>query len=208
MKQKTRQLWDKQNQHPGDRQRLFQAVGGVFQIESVFYPGSYVDLAPSFVFPAVTYVDLDKRAAAFFADTEGLNELIDEHASSNHPREFVFIHQDYQQPLALDTEAFDLLISLYAGFVSEYCSQHLRIGGVLLVNPSHGDAALASIDPRFELCGVVLHRSGAYRVSTDALDSYFEPKKPITITRSAVLQLGRGIGYTRSAFAYLFRRVS
>lgn len=208
MKRQTRELWDKQNQHPGDRQRLFSAVGEGFDIRSVLYPGSYVDLAPSFVFPAVTYVDMDKRAAAFFADVDGVDELIEEHVGSDQSHEFGFLHQDYQQPLPLDTEAFDLLVSLYAGFVSEFCTPHLHVGGVLLVNPSHGDAALASIDPRYQLCGVVLARSGNYRISTDDLDSYFVPKKPLTVTRAAVLELGTGIGYTRSAFAYLFRRVS
>ena len=36
--------------------------------ERALYPGSYVDLAPSFVWPSVTYVDTDRRAAQFFAD--------------------------------------------------------------------------------------------------------------------------------------------
>ena len=208
MKPRTRQLWDKQNQHPGDRQRLFQAVNAMFDIESVLYPGSYVDLAASMVFPSVTYVDMDKRAAAFFADTAGVEELIGECIGGGQAREFAFIHQDYREPLALDTEAFDLLVSLYAGFVSEYCTWHLRLGGVLLVNPSHGDAALVSIDERYDLAGVVIHRSGEYRISTDDLDSYFVPKKPVAVTRSALLELGKGIGYIRSPFAYVFRRVS
>lgn len=50
MKPKTAELWAKQDQHQGDRWRLFSAVGGSVDATTVLYPGSYVDIAPSFVF--------------------------------------------------------------------------------------------------------------------------------------------------------------
>ena len=40
-----------------------------------------------------------------------------------------FIEADYSDSLDLDDGAFDLLVSLYAGFVSEACTRHLRVGG-------------------------------------------------------------------------------
>ena len=70
MQERTRRLWEKQDQHRGDRHRLFTAVAAAIDVESVLYPGSYVDLAPSFVWPQVTYVDIDKRAEQFFEDDE------------------------------------------------------------------------------------------------------------------------------------------
>lgn len=53
----------------------------------------------------------------------------------------------------------------YAGFISEPCTRYLRVGGDLLVTPSHGDGAMATFDPRYELSGVVVSRDGDYRVS-------------------------------------------
>lgn len=203
----TRRLWSKQDQHEGDRLRLFSAVDSVLEVETALYPGSYVDVAPSFVFPAVTYVDTDRRADGFFADEEGVREIIAEHRECPPYPSVRFVHGDYRAPLDFERGAFDLLISLYAGFVSEYCTDYLRIGGTLLVNPSHGDVAMASIDPRYELEGVVTSRSGQYKVSSDDLDSYLLPKVPIEITRESLHDRGRGIAYTRSPFAYLFRRV-
>ena len=50
MTQSTRQLWGTQNRHPGDREALFVAVADALPIETVLYPGSYVDIAASFVF--------------------------------------------------------------------------------------------------------------------------------------------------------------
>jgi hypothetical protein len=49
-------------------------VAGRVEASRVLYPGSFVDVAASFVFPAVTYVDSDGRAAKFFDDVEGVDE--------------------------------------------------------------------------------------------------------------------------------------
>ena len=200
----TQQMWDKQNRHPGDRRRLFSAVAGARDIRSVLYPGSFVDVAASVVFDDVTYVDVDKRAARFFEDTDGVDEIIGEERAS--PASWRFIHADYTAALDLPDESHDLLVSLYAGFVSEHCTRYLRPGGLLLVNPSHGDAAMASIDETYKLAGVVISRGGEYRVSERGLDDYLIPKRPTTVTKELLHETGRGIAYTKSPFAYLFRR--
>ncbi len=207
MKPATAKLWAQQDRHPGDRWRLFRAVGAAVPARSVLYPGSYVDLAPSFVFPKVTYVDLDRRAARFFADAAGVRELIASHEGSPADPELAFQHADYSSDLGLEPESFDLLVSLYAGFISEHCTRYLRRGGTLLVNPSHGDAAMASLDERYELAGVVTSRDGDYRVSTKDLDTYLVPRREAAVTRDSLHASGRGVAYTRSAFAYLFARV-
>jgi len=82
MKRRTQELWAKQDQHTGDRWRLFSAVAEAVDATTVLYPGSFVDVAPSFVFPAVTYVDADDRAAAFFDDRAGVAEIIRTHPGS------------------------------------------------------------------------------------------------------------------------------
>lgn len=214
VKPKTVELWAKQDQHQGDRWRLFAAVAealavgaGSGAVGSVFYPGCYVDIAPSFVFESVTYLDTDKRAPGFFADTDGVLELIARHDGPPEP-EVTFIHGDYTSKLDLPPDRFDLLVSLYAGFISEHCTQYLKVGGTLLANSSHGDVAMASIDPRYELIGVINSRSGEYSVDTKDLDTYLIAKKSQPITAEMLHQTGRGIAYTKSPFAYLFTRVA
>jgi len=207
MESRTRQLWADQDQHRGDRWRLFRAVDEAVDTGPVLYPGSYVDISPSFVFRSVTYVDSDPRTVGFFADLNGIREIISLHEGAPADPEVLFTHGDYTHDLGLPDEAFDLLVSLYAGFVSQRCTDYLRVGGALLVNPSHGDAAMASIDPRYRLAGVVLSRSGTYRVSTVNLDTYLVPKSTVDITPELLQRRGRGIAYTRSPFAYLFVRV-
>lgn len=208
----TRTLWASQDRHPGDRYRLFRSVADAVtatsgQIGAVLYPGSFVDVAASFVFRDVTYVDTDIRAKRFFADTDGVREIIDPHDPDGTHR-FRFLHRDYRDPLDLANQSVDLLVSLYAGFVGEHCTRYLRPGGTLLVNPSHGDAALASIDARYQLAAVVLARSGSYRVDQNGLDRYLVPKREVEVTADLVHGIGRGVAYTRSPFAYLFRRIA
>ena len=136
-----------------------------------------------------------------------MNEIIAHHNGPPDP-DITFVHADYTSRPDLPNEHFDLLVSLYTGFISEHCTQHLKIGGALLVNPSHGDAAMASIHPRYVLSGVVISRSGAYRVDTTNLSTYLVPKQPQTITAESLHKTCHGIGYTKSPFAYLFTRIA
>ncbi|MEM9565502.1 MAG: hypothetical protein AAGA93_22960 [Actinomycetota bacterium] len=209
MRPSTATLWAGQDRHPGDRLRLFRAVAGAIEASLVLYPGSFVDVAPSFVWPSVTYVDVDRRAARFFADGPGVDEIVSANQDGRGQRSVEFVAGDYREALDLVDGSFDLLVSLYAGFVSEHCTRYLRIGGHLLVNPSHGDAAMASIDARYRLAAVVTAGGpNGYRVSTSDLDTHLVPKKAQPVTVERLHQLGRGIGYTRPAFAYVFERSS
>lgn len=208
MLERTRRLWQIQDRLVGDRRGLFGAVADAVDARTVLYPGSYVDIAPSFVWPSVTYVDVDRRANQFFADAAGVEELLVENGVAPGSHTVRFLHADYTDDLDVADGSVDLLVSLYAGFVSEHCTRYLRPGGVLLVNSSHGDAAMASLDPRLRLRGVVASRSGAYSVRTDTLDSYLIPKRDVDITPELLHETRRGVAYTRSPFAYLFERGS
>ncbi len=204
MKDFTRRLWEQQDRHLGDRLRLFTAAAEFVGATSVLYPGSFVDVAASFVFDSVTYVDTNREAARFFTDTAGVDEII---ARQRQPgADWRFIHADYTTDLDIPDESVGLLVSLYAGFVSEHCTRYLRRDRWLLVNPSHGDVAMASIDPEYRLGAVVNHRSGTYTISQRNLDDYLIPKRPITVTPEMLHERGKGIAYTKSPFAYLFER--
>ncbi len=207
MLDRTLKLWDRQLDLVGDRRPLFEAVAEAVDAEHVLYPGSYVDVTPSVVWPKATYVDMDQRAKRFFADREGVSELLTELGASGVP-EFEFIHGDYAGPLPIPERSVDLLVSLYAGFVSEHCARYLAVGGHLLVNSSHGDAAMASIDERFRLLAAVEQRDRRTRIQSDGLDEYLVPKRPTEVTRELLHRTGRGVAYTRSPFAYLFERVA
>ncbi len=189
-----------------ERLDLFQLLAKKYDIKSAIYPGSFVHITPSFVYPVTAYVDTDKRAKRFFGDLR-VRDIVA--TRKNYPEEagITFYPQDYRTEISEIAERFDLLISQYAGFVSQHCKRYLRMGGGLLVNNSHGDASMAFIDEAYELSAVVMGKNGKYRLTEENLDSYFVPKRSIEITKEYLEKTQRGVGYRKSGSMYLFKRV-
>ena len=186
----------------GDELGLFREVAEFATIERVLYPGSYIHVTPSLIFDDVVYVDTDPKAKRFFRELDDVHALVMQLRGNQQPVEIGFRGIDYAdvpEPAA----SFDLLISLYAGFVSEACGWLLRPGGLLLANNSHGDASMAALDPSFELVAAVTRRD---RLRTDELDTYLQPKSRPTPTIDDLRRTGRGVAFTRDAKSYLFRR--
>lgn len=49
-----------------ERLDLFEIIADKFNIQRVLYPGSFIHITPSFIFPDVVYVDNDRQAHQFF----------------------------------------------------------------------------------------------------------------------------------------------
>lgn len=201
----ARPSWTTYRQTIGDRSALFAALAETWAVGNALYPGCYLDLAPSTAIPAVTYVDTDRRASRFFADHDLVAAELRGRTRPGVEPSVRFLHADYTHPLDLPEAHFDLMISLYTGPLWDPCRRYLSPGGLFLANPSHGDAGLAALDPGLELVAAVHHSDGHYHVDTEALDDYLIPKQPAKADADAIRRAGRGIAYTRDAFAYLFR---
>jgi hypothetical protein len=128
-----------------ERLDLFVILAERFNIKSALYPGSFVHITPSIVFPKVVYVDADKRAKSFFNDAAVVDFISKRKIYEDKPI-ICFHHKDYTEDIGEPIDSFDLLISQYAGFVSQHCKRYLKVSGLLLVNNSHGDASMSSID--------------------------------------------------------------
>jgi len=190
-----------------ERLSLFKLLAKDYNVKSALYAGSYIHITPSFVFPLTVYVDTDKKAKAFFNDT-GLNAFIKKHKSYIEETELRFHSTDYQEKVSEPTNRFDLLISQYAGFVSQHCKSYLKLGGLLLVNDSHGDASMAYLDNDYQLSASVQQTKAEYQISKKNLESYFIPKAATPITKVQLKKTQRGVTYTKSATAYLFKRIA
>lgn len=190
-----------------EREGLFTALVSRFGLTSALYPGCFVHITPSFVLPEVCYVDTESRANQFFASPEAA-ELVDRRKRYSEPAIYRFHWQDYREPIPEPDGAFDLLISQYAGFISQFARRHLRVGGWLVANNSHGDAGMAYLDETYVFVAAVDKRGDRYRLIETDLDTYFVPKKELEITAAYQEELGRGIGYKRPAAAYVFQRVA
>lgn len=197
--------WATYRESIGDRSGLFAAVARSWATQRALYPGSYLDLSPSTAIPSVTYVDTDRRAARYFDDGDLVAAELSGRTLPGAATDVAFVQGDFTEPLPLPLASFDLVILLYAGPAWDHCRRYLSPGGLLLANTSHGDASLAALDPSLELVAAVQHREGRYHLDAEELSSYLIPKRPEAADADLIRRQGRGISYTRSAFAYVFR---
>ncbi len=188
-----------------ERKELFEALQAKYNFERALYPGSYVHVTPSFYIPKVVYVDSFKKADTFFKDRETVTAFIENNKAYPGSPTFDFIFSDYARPLDLEADSFDLLISQWAGPISQRCKRYLKPGGLLLANNSHADAGIAYLDPDYQLEAVVNNSRGKFTISETDLDAYFIPKKDKEISLDFLLASGKGIGYTKTAENYLFK---
>ena len=190
-----------------ERLELFILLAVSFGINSALYPGSFTHLTPAFVFPTTCFVDTDRRAARFFEDPAVFDLLKQRKIYKEQPT-VRFHRADFAGGFDEPDGYYDLLISQYAGFVSQSCKQYLRPNGYLLVNNSHGDAGMASLDADYELIAAVNRRGEKFSLTDSDLGSYFVPKKAIEITKEYLESINRGVGYQKSAFSYIFKKAA
>jgi hypothetical protein len=139
----------------GDRYGLFKLLNDTFSITIAIYPGSYIDITPSLFFPTTYYIDTDKKAKKFFTNEKEIIEYIEENKTYDEKTNLRFYSEDYRKKFDDILDTSDLLISLYAGFISKYCKDLLKKNGVLIANNSHGDASMAQLDNDFTFFGVI-----------------------------------------------------
>jgi hypothetical protein len=189
-----------------ERLGLFRLLVEKFSIESGLYPGSFVHITPTLVIPHMVYVDMDKRCQPFFA-SEKTRAFVDKNREYEKPPSYSFHEADFSEGFPEKKGSFDLLLSLYSGFISKYCGAYVMKGGILLVNNSHGDAPLAYLDKRFEFIGAVKRYGNRFSYSENDLDSYFIPKGKKPFDAETIEKTMKGPAYTKPAYAYVFKKL-
>ena len=189
-----------------ERCEVFKAIQGWASSATVLYPGSFIHVTPSFFYQHVVYVDRSPFAEQFFADVPGVFDFVTSRKQYRQPPFIRFIAQDYTVSLPLLENTFDLLISLYAGGISQACKAYLKVGGILLSNNHHDDAGEAARSRDFKLVAVMRHNGNICRFSETDLDSYFVPKKDVG-TRAHARYGSTKPEYTQNADYYLFKKV-
>ena len=199
-------LYDKYFIQKGiERTDLFKTINSRFKIDEALYPGSFVHISPSFVFPQVVYVDSDKRCKSFFQDSN-VREYIREKKAYLKESTVRFHERDFSRPFNEEDESFDLLISQFSGFISKYCKRYLKHNGILLVNDSHGDATLAQLDIDYELIAGIDYIDGSYKIIESNLEELFQRKGKRRIFEEEVLKKVKGLKYKLERENYLFAR--
>ena len=203
------ELYNKYYKNRNDeRLGLFELISQHFKIQRALYAGSFVHITPSFVITDVVYVDSDRQAKKAFAEMPLIVNFVEDKKRYAAVPQITFHGVSYTTNFGEAEQKFDLLISQYAGFVSQACKRYLKVGGKLLVNNSHGDASMANLDEDYKLIGVVNHRNSRYRLVSENLEAYFVPKKKdLQVTKEYLKKHQRGIGYTKAGSVYIFERI-
>lgn len=186
---------------------LFRVLKEKFEIRKVLYPGSHVHITPSLTFSNVTYIDSFRNTNLFFKSEELMKYL---NTAKEYSEELTikFLQQDYYTPLLGVRKDIDMVISQYAGFVGQAVKPHLKKGGILVCNNSHGDASMANVDSDYKLIAIYSRKSDTkFSISEKSLEEYLIPKKGIHPTREEIIKLGRGIAYTKSPSGYIFQKI-
>lgn len=186
---------------------LFEVIKAKYNISSAIYPGSFVHISPAFVFSMTAFIDSDRRVAKFFADPE-VFAMVEKEKMYTEKTHIEAFQQNYEKKTALEEKSFDLMISQYAGFISQSCKKYLKTGGILLVNNSHADAGIAYLDKDYKLIGVANWTKDKWRISEKKLEEYFIPKKGKHPSKKELLATMTGVGYKKTASNYIFKRMT
>jgi hypothetical protein len=183
--------------------KAFNQLVKTYHIKSGIYPGSYIHITPSLVIPEMHYVDMDRKAIKFFHEQEEILSYINTHKTYHMKSKITFEPTDFNKNLIV-TKTYDLLISLYAGFISQAAKKYLKIGGILLSNDSHGDATLAYYDEDYRLIGVMDNTNS--KIINNQLEAYFKLKTGTIDLNKVKLEM-KGPKYIKRIEYYIFKKI-
>ncbi|KLI44851.1 hypothetical protein SZ52_00680 [Brachyspira hyodysenteriae] len=154
-----------------NRAGLYKLIADKFNIKKALYPGSYIDITPSFFIEDVTYIDNFKNTDKFFKNINSIIDFINENKKYDNELKINFIYEDYRKKLEICND-FDLIISQYGGIISPYVKNFLKSNGIYLCNDSHADATITYFDNDFDLLGIINYDDLVFR--EDDKDIYFQ----------------------------------
>lgn len=183
------------------RKTMYKKIASYYKITKCLYPGSYIDIFPSFYIQNVTYVDNFKKTTQFFKDITNLEKYIQKNNATGWTPSVRFIFEDYWK--ITNIPKVELIISQFGGFVGQATKKFLKKKGLLLCNDSHGDASLANLDPEFKLIGI-FDEQMIYH--SNDLDKYFTFKRKIVSKKEIILTM-KGPKYKLMASNYVFQKI-
>lgn len=189
------------------RIEAYRAIKKEFNIKTVLYPGSYVHITPSLIFPEVIYMDTDKKANSFFTNREDIWQYINHNKEYSDDHKFHFLHEDYRMANKLQQSSVDLIISEYAGFVSLYTKPFLKKKGILIAGDSHGDGTMANSDTDFKFLGVLEYNKGHYFYKNRDKGNYFTMNRNRDVDFDLIRKKMKGPKYSHNAAYYIFQKI-
>ncbi|TJX13464.1 hypothetical protein E9840_09470 [Tissierella creatinini] len=189
-----------------DRTSLFEFIKEVFHSEKVLYPGSSIHISPSFIFEHVIYVDKSKAAEDFFMDNQAVKKIIENNRRGNGSRYYEFLSFDYiNEGLPLRDYSFDLLISLYADNIIDYCRRYVRDKGMIISNNFHDEALKAVKYDELTLVGYIHKTKNRYAFYNDEPTRELKHRDEEKIQKLCMKNKNGSIWYEDKETYYVFQ---
>jgi hypothetical protein len=190
-----------------DRAGLFEAIMDRYCPGTVLYPGCSIHITPSFYFRHVIYVDISETAKEFFQDERNVLSIIDSNKKYKQSPYIRFISSDYTSELPVRENEYDLLLSIYAGGISEACKKYVRRGGIIVSNNHQNDARQALKDPSLRLEAIIRRKGKKYSIDDGAGEDLQKALSDHGIPAKSMKNPGSGFAYVDNECYFVFRRM-
>lgn len=189
-----------------DRTDLFELIKEVFHSEKVIYPGCSMHISPSFIFQHVVYIDKSKDSGDFFSDSQAVREIIENNKRDKGSRYFQFLSFDYiSERLPLKDSSFDLLISLYANNIMDYCSRYVRDKGIIISNNFHDEAIKAIKQDDLAMIGYIRKTKNKYNYYSENPTKELKHRDEGNIQKLCMKNKNDSIWYEDNETYYVFQ---
>ena len=150
-----------------ERAGLFELIKAEYGCNTVLYPRCSIHITPSFYFQHVVYIDINELAKEFFQDHKDIMNFVSSNKKYKQSAYIQFIHSDYTEKLPVRENNYDLLLSIYAGGITESCKKYIKPGGIIVSNNHRNDAQQALKDSSIRLEALIRRKGKKYNIEND-----------------------------------------
>jgi len=183
-----------------ERSELFELIKKTFNPKTVIYPGCSIHITPSFYFNHIIYIDKSQPSLNFFSDDHTVKDLINKNKTYKEAAYWKFIPSDVKNNLGLKLASYDLLLSLFAGKMIEYCEQYIKPGGIILTGSFFSDNESIKEKETFKLIGLIKRKNKKYILS----HNFAKPQQ----SKSRLKQKNNTLEYIDNECYYLYQKIS
>lgn len=174
---------------------------------TVLYPGCSIHITPSFYFQHVVYVDISETAKEFFQENKNILSIVNSNKKYKQSAYIHFIHSDYTKKLPVRENNYDLLLSIYAGGITESCKKYIKHGGIIVSNNHQNDAQQALKDSSVRLEALILRKGKKYYIENVSGEKMLKALLGHSMPLKSMKNSSSGMEYVDTEYYFVFRKI-
>jgi hypothetical protein len=190
-----------------DRAGLFELIKDKYGCGTVLYPGCSIHITPSFYFQHVVYVDINETAKEFFQDNQNILSIVNSNKKYKKSAYIQFIHSDYTEKLPVRENNYDLLLSIYAGGITESCKKYIKPGGIIVSNNHRNDAQQALKEPSVRLEALIRRKGKKYNIENGTGEKMLKALQEHSVPTKNMKNSSSGLKYVDNEYYFVFRKI-